>query len=63
MEQNMEQNVEQEERIMDYRLSDVVSCLGKQEDDYTRRFRRLREKGVPLISAPPCSAIIGWSIG
>ena len=58
------EKVEQdEERIMGYRISDVVSCIGKQEDDYIRRFRKLREKGVPLISARPCSAITGWSIG
>ena len=57
MEQNMGQNVEQEERIMDYRLSDVVSCLGKQEDDYTRRFRRLREKRRTFNI---CAALFGY---
>ncbi len=52
------EKVEQdEERIMGYRISDVVSCIGKQEDDYIRRFRKLREKRRTFNI---CAALFGY---
>lgn len=48
---------QEEERIMGYRISDVVSCIGKQEDDYIRRFRKLREKRRTFNI---CAALFGY---